>query len=101
MGKILVDTELLKSVAGKLSSNLDVYSADYKRLYTEIASMMVEFNGEASTTFNQRIEGYRTSFEELEAVVEGMVQYLQDVATGYELGEEALTAEAAKLASGN
>ena len=91
--------ELLNS-ADQLKNKLDSFHSAYTNISTATSDLKVSYNGEASTTFNQRIEGYRNDFEAannaLNAFIEGLKTYAEQV----RIAESEIKAKASRLSVG-
>jgi len=99
MAKFRVETEELKASAAQIETKAAEYQNQYSKLYQEISNLKVEYKGQASDAFNNKIEGYRSSFEELGTVVRAYVDYLKNTAMQYEAVESAIADTAGKLTS--
>ena len=70
-----VTPEELEASASKIEGKTGEFTKAYTSIYTAVSDLRVTYKGEASDTFNQRIEGYkkrllrsRKSLEELRSV---------------------------------
>lgn len=92
-----VETSSLKNSANILDQKKQEYKVQWQRIYTEISSLIVEWQGQSSDAFNKKIEEYRPTFEELEKIIESYTQFLKTTAESMEKLEESLAAESSKL----
>lgn len=94
-----IETDVLKQSAAKLMTLKEQFDTEVAKLYAEIENLNVTYQGQASSTFNAKIEGYRPAFEQLSALVNGYSEYLTTVANNTEMTETAVLEAAHKLIS--
>lgn len=86
-----VETEKLTSAASVIREKTEKYKADYGKLYTELQSLKSsQWQGVASDAFNTKLDGYKTTFEELEKVLLTFAEGLDTRAKNYEDTETAV-----------
>lgn len=92
-----VTTEQLITAAGEIRDLTGKYVTEYSKLYTELQALRsTHWQGIASDAFNQKLEGYRDTFIELEKVLNTYAEGLEKRAANYDQTENA-----AKEAAGN
>lgn len=100
LGKFKVTTEELKKSSGVIMDKTSRYEAEYAKIYAEIANLRVEWQGQASDTFNKQIEGYRNDFQELSKILKSYSEFLKNTAENIEKTEENLANQARQLSVG-
>lgn len=102
MASIVIDLtpEELMVSAQKIESKISEFSKCYTDIYTAVNDLSVSYKGVASTTFNNRIEGYRNDFEAAQKALQNYVQFLRDYASNMSGTEDDLTAKANALSVG-
>ena len=91
--------ELLNS-ASTLKNKLDSFHSAYTGIYTATSDLKVNYKGEASTTFNQRIEGYRNDFEAANNALNAFIDQLKAYAEKVRSAESDIKAKASRLSVG-
>lgn len=100
--KWAVETEKLTSSAGKIEDETGRYNGEWNKLYSEVQSLRsANWTGEASETFNQRLEGYRNDFQQMEEALKAYAEFLKTAAKSYEQTENNLKEQAGNLTVGN
>ena len=100
--KWAVETEKLTSSAGKIEDETGRYNTEWNKLYSEVQALKsANWTGEASDTFNQRLEGYRNDFQQMEDTLKKYVEFLRQAAKSYETTESNLRDQANNLTVGN
>ena len=97
MSRFRVETTDLKTSATMLEDKNSNYVAAYGKLYAEIAGLKVDWQGQSSEAFNNAVESYRSSFEELSRIVQAYIEFLRSAAANYEATEQAITEAANRL----
>ena len=91
--------ELLNS-ATALKNKLDSFHGAYTSIYAATSDLKVSYKGEASTTFNQRIEGYRNDFEAADKALNAFIEGLKTYAEQVRIAESDIKAKASRLSVG-
>lgn len=100
--KWAVETEKLTSSAGKIEDETGRYNTEWNKLYSEVQALKsANWVGEAADTFNQRLEGYRNDFEQMEEALNNYSEFLAQAAKSYETTENNLKDQASNLPVGN
>lgn len=76
-----VTPEELEASANKIEGKTGEFTKAYTSIYTAVSDLRVSYKGEASDTFNQRIEGYKNDFTAAEKALKNYVQFLREYAT--------------------
>ena len=96
-----VETERLESSATVIEEKTANYNSEYNHIYEMVQDLRSEkWQGIASDTFNDRLEGYRNDFQEMENILKDYVQFLRTAAENYKSTEDAVTSEASRLYTG-
>lgn len=97
-----VTTERLIDSAAIIEEKTAKYNEAWAKLYAELETLKgSKWKGTANDTFNQRLESYRTTFEEMSKVITGYVEFLRNASGNYVKTEEALADSASTLNAGN
>lgn len=91
--------ELLNS-ATALKNKLDSFHGAYTSIYAATSDLKVSYKGKASTTFNQRIEGYRNDFEAADKALNAFIDQLKAYAEKVRCAESDINAKASRLSVG-
>ena len=91
--------ELLNS-ATALKNKLDSFHGAYTSIYAATSDLKVSYKGKASTTFNQRIEGYRNDFEAANNALNALIDQLKAYAEKVRSTESDINAKASRLSVG-
>ena len=91
--------ELLNS-ATALKTKLDSFHSAYTSIYTATSDLKVSYKGEASTTFNQRIEGYRNDFEAANKALKTFIDELKAYAEKVRSTESDIKEKPSRLSVG-
>lgn len=91
--------ELLNS-ATALKNKLDSFHGAYTSIYAATSDLKVSYKGKASTTFNQRIEGYRNDFEAANKALNAFIDQLKAYAEKVRSTESDINAKASRLSVG-
>lgn len=95
-----VTPEELESSANKVGEKADEFTKKYESIYAAVQDLRVTYKGEASDTFNQRIEGYRNDFTAAEKALNNYVEFLREYAAKIKSTEENLKSKASALSVG-
>lgn len=95
-----VTPEELEVSAGKVESKTGEFTKAYNSIYTAVSDLRVSYKGEASDTFNQRIEGYKNDFSAAEKALKNYVQFLRDYASNMKKTENEIKSKAGTLSVG-
>lgn len=95
-----VTPEELKASASKVSDKTSEFTKAYNSVYTAVSDLRITFKGEASDTFNQRIEGYRNDFAAAEKALQNYIQFLNDYAEELTGVENEIKSKASALSVG-
>ncbi len=75
-----VTPEELEASAGRIESKAGEFTKAYTSIYTAVTDLRTSYKGEASDTFNQRIEGYKNDFSAAEKALQNYVKFLREYA---------------------
>lgn len=95
-----VETADLRKSAQLIEDRTTRYDAEWAKIYSEIASLRVEWQGQSSEQFNKQIEAYRNDFQELATVLRSYADFLKTTADRIEKTEDAIKGSAAQLHTG-
>jgi len=95
-----VTPEELESSATKVEGKCAEFTKEYNSIYTATGDLRVKYKGEASDTFNTRIEGYRNDFTETEKALKNYVQFLREYAAKMKATESEIRGKAGSLSVG-
>lgn len=98
--KFTIETSELRRSAQLIEDKTSRYDAEWAKIYSEIASLRVEWQGQSSDTFNKQIEGYRNDFQELSKVLNSYAEFLIKTAESTEKTEDAINSSAGQLFTG-
>lgn len=102
MGAVFkVETRDLRRSATLIEEKTARYDAEWAKIYTEIANLRVDWQGQSSDEFNKQIEGYRNDFQELSKILTSYKEFLVSTADRIEKAEEQMKQSASQLNSGN
>lgn len=96
-----VTPEELEASAGKIDGKTSEFTKAYNGIYTAVSDLRVTYRGEASDTFNQRIEGYKNDFSAAEKALKNYVQFLREYAAKIKTAENEIKSKAGSLSVGN
>lgn len=95
-----VTPEELESSASKVEGKTGEFTKAYNSIYTAVSDLRVTYKGEASDTFNQRIEGYKNDFSAAEKALTKYVAFLREYAGNMKSTEGDLKSRASSLSVG-
>lgn len=95
-----VTPEELKASATRISNQITEFNKAYNSIYTAVSDLRVTFKGQASNTFNQKIEGYKNDFTAAEKALKNYVQFLNEYATKITNTENSIIEKASALSVG-
>lgn len=92
-----VTPEELEASATRIEGKTSEFTKAYSSIYTAVSDLRITYKGEASDTFNQRIEGYRNDFSAAENALKNYVQFLREYAADLRRTETELKGRASTL----
>lgn len=95
-----VTPEELEASANKIEGKTSEFAKACNSIYTAVSDLCVTFKGEASDTFNQRIEGYKNDFSAAEKALKEYVQFLREYSTEIKGTENEIKSKASALSVG-
>lgn len=95
-----VTPEELEAAAARIETKTGEFTRIYNSIYTAVSDLRVTYKGEASDTFNQRIEGYKNDFTAAEKALKNYVQFLREYAAEMKRTENELKGKASALSVG-
>ena len=95
-----VTPEELQASATKIENKTTEFNKAYNSIYTAVSDLRVAYKGQASDTFNQRIEGYKNDFTAAEKALKNYVQFLREYAGKMKTTEDNLKSRAGSLKVG-
>lgn len=95
-----VTPEELEASANKIEGKTSEFTKAYGDIYAAVSDLRVTYKGEASDTFNQRIDGYRNDFAAAEKALKNYVQFLREYASKIKTTENELKSKASALSVG-
>jgi WXG100 family type VII secretion target len=95
-----VTPEELESSAAKVEGKTSEFTKTYQSIYTAVGDLRVRYKGQASDTFNSRIEGYKNDFAAAEKALKNYIQFLREYATKMKSTENAIKSKAGSLSVG-
>lgn len=95
-----VTPEELESSASKIEGKCSEFGKAYQSIYTATTDLRVKYKGEASDTFNTRIESYKNDFQAVEKALKNYVQFLREYAAKMKQTENELKSKAGALSVG-
>lgn len=96
-----VTHEELEASATRIETKTGEFTKAYSNIYTAVSDLRVTYKGEASDTFNQRIEGYKNDFTAAEKTLKNYVQFLREYAAKMKSTENEIKSKASTLSVGN
>lgn len=101
MASFDITPEELKKMADDIDVKADEFQKVYTSIYAAVSELQVTYKGEASETFNKRIEGYRNDFEAAEKALKGYAECVRNFSSGAVDTENELKKQAAALNPGH
>ena len=95
-----VTPEELEASATRIEGKTGEFVKAYRNIYTAVSDLRITYKGEASDTFNQRIDGYRNDFSAAEKALKNYVQFLREYAADMRRTENELKGKASALSVG-
>jgi WXG100 family type VII secretion target len=95
-----VTAEELESSATKVEGKTGEFTKAYQSIYTAVSDLRVKYKGQASDTFNTRIEGYKNDFTAAEKALKNYVQFLREYASKIKATENEIKSKAGSLSVG-
>ena len=95
-----VTPEELEAAATRIETKTGEFAKTYNSIYTAVSDLRVKYKGEASDTFNQRIEGYKNDFTAAEKALKNYVQFLREYAEKIKSTENEIKGKAGALSVG-
>lgn len=95
MASVIFDVtpEELESSANRIEEKSKEFVQAYNNIYTAVADLRVSYKGEASDSFNQKIEGYKDNFINTDKRLANYVQFIRDYAKLIRKAEEEIKAQ--------
>lgn len=95
-----VTPEELEASASKIESKTSEFKKAYASIYTAVSDLRVTYKGQASDTFNRRIESYKNDFTAAEKALSRYVQFLREYAKKIKDTENEIKSKASSLSAG-
>lgn len=95
-----VTPEELEAAAARIETKTGEFTKAYNSIYTAVSDLRVTYKGEASDTFNQRIEGYKNDFTAAEKALKNYTHFLREYAAEMKRTENELKGKAGALSVG-
>ena len=95
-----VTPEELETSASKIEGKCGEFTNAYNNIYAATTDLRVKYKGQASDTFNTRIEGYRNDFQAVEKALQNYVQFLREYASKMKTTESEIMSKAGQLSVG-
>lgn len=95
-----VTPEELEYSATRIADKIGEFTQAYNNIYTAVSDLCLTYKGEASNTFNRRIEGYKNDFSAAEKALNNYVQFLRDYAGKMKATEKDIMGKANALSVG-
>ena len=95
-----VTPEEIEASANKIEEKTGEFNKAYKNIYTAVSDLRVTYKGEASDTFNKRIEGYRVDFTAAEKALKDYYEFMRRYADEMKRIEKKNKSNADALPSG-
>ena len=95
-----VTPEELETSASKIEGKCGEFNNAYNNIYAATSDLRVKYKGQASDTFNTRIEGYRNDFQAVETALKNYVQFLREYASRMKTTENEIMNQAGQLSTG-
>ena len=98
---MVISTEELVASAQKVEQMRLEFVKAYESIYTAVGDLRVTYKGQASDTFNRKLESYRNDFAAANKALQTYVEFLTTYASSVAKGESDLNSRAAALSTGN
>lgn len=95
-----VTPETLERSASTIEAKANEFATTYKSIYTAVSDLNVSYKGEASQTFNQRIQNYQNDFTAAKKALDNYVAFLRKYASDLRSSENNLKQVASNLSTG-
>ena len=95
-----VAPEELEASATKIEGKTSEFVKTYNSIYTAVSDLRVTYKGEASDTFNQKIEGYKNDFTTAEKALKNYVQFLREYAAKMKSTENGIKSKDSEILTG-
>jgi len=95
-----VTPEELTASATKVEGKTSEFTKAYQSIYTAVTDLRVKYKGQASDTFNTRIEGYKNDFAAAEKALKNYTQFLREYAQKMTATENDIKSKAGSLSVG-
>ena len=95
-----VTPEELQTSATKVENKTQDFHKAYNSIYTAVSDLRVSYKGQASDTFNQRIDGYKNDFAAAEKALKNYITFLREYAAKIKSTEDDLKSRAGSLKVG-
>ena len=95
-----VTPEQLESSANNIEGKSKEFTKTYNGIYTAVKDLRIKYKGEASETFNKKIESYKNDFTAADKALSNYVQFLRQYASDIKSAENNIKAKANSLSIG-
>jgi uncharacterized protein YukE len=96
-----ITPQQISASAQRVGESLQRFVQSENQIYAATDGLRVQFQGQASSTFNERINAYRSDFRAVENTVREFTQFLQQYAAEASRKENDLTQRAGSLSTGS
>lgn len=96
-----ITPEELRNSAQEVEAKKNEFEKTYQAIYTAAEDLNISYKGEASSTFNQRLEGYRNDFQAAVSALNRYVEFVNQYAADMDKAEAALKDAFSSLPTGN
>lgn len=98
--KFMVKTEDIVKSANIIKEKSARFEAEYKKLYSEIANLSVDWKGQSSSAFNSSLNEYKGKLEEMSKLLETFNAAILQAAKKYDDTDAQLASRASSLFKG-
>ncbi len=91
----------LEESANRIEGKAKEFKSNYESIYAAVSDLRVKYKGDASDTFNERIEGYKNDFQAADTALKNYVQFVRDYAKNIKDTENDLRNQASSLSVGS
>lgn len=95
-----VTPETLERSASTIEGKASEFANTYQSIYNAVSDLNVSYKGEASQTFNQRIQNYQNDFIAAKKALDNYVSFLRKYASDMRSNENNLKQAASSLSTG-